>query len=100
MSDRPHVRAEPGIRFGQPNVKGVSAEVLGDLVFAGDPVDEVAEDYGMTRGDVLVACWYLGMYGGKAWVRRWRSWCNDVYDLLARNNPDYTAVPDPPSRES
>jgi uncharacterized protein (DUF433 family) len=100
VADRPRVEVEPGIRFGYPHVRGVSVEVLGGQVFAGDSVDEVADDYPyMSRGHVLLACWYLGMHGSKAWVRRWRMWAVDVYVLLARDRPDYSAVPDPPTKE-
>jgi uncharacterized protein (DUF433 family) len=56
----PRIIADPRIRFGKPVIKGtrVPIEVLVGGVAAGMPVDEVAEEYGVTRRDVLAALTY------------------------------------------
>jgi len=55
---RPHddpkspVRIEPDVRFGRPNIKGISTEVLWEQVEAGADEDEVAEAFGLEVDDV------------------------------------------------
>jgi uncharacterized protein (DUF433 family) len=55
---RPHddpkspVRIEPDVRFGRPNVKGISTEVLWEQVEAGADEDEVAQAFGLAVDDV------------------------------------------------
>lgn len=55
---RPHddpkspVRIEPDVRFGRPNVKGISTEALWDQLDAGADEDEVAESFGLGIDDV------------------------------------------------
>jgi uncharacterized protein (DUF433 family) len=55
---RPHddpkspVRIEPDVRFGRPNIKGISTEVLSEQVEAGADEDEVAEAFGLAVDDV------------------------------------------------
>lgn len=101
MDDRPHVRVDPAQRFGQPNVRGIGVEAVGGMVWAGGTVDEVAGDYGIDRADVLVACWHLGLHGAKRWRKRWRKWALKAHEHLWNvSTVDYTAVPDPPSREN
>lgn len=94
--DRPHVRIDPAIQSGDPVVKGVSVETIADHVWIGEGVDEVARDYGFTRSDILVACWYMGTRG---WRRRWGSWAGAVHPAPWRAKADYDAIPDPPTRD-
>lgn len=57
---RPHLIIDPGIQFGRPCVPGtrVPAAALAGLVAAGENVDQTADDYDVTRQDVLLACWW------------------------------------------
>lgn len=96
--DRPHVRVDPAQRFGQPAVRGISCDAIADMLIAEEDVDVVADEYGLTRADVLVACWYLGLYGTPRWRRRWWTWASDVagpamWDI---RTVEYDAIPDPP----
>jgi uncharacterized protein (DUF433 family) len=101
MAERPHVRVDPAMRFGQPIVRGAPVDILGEMVWNGDTVDEVAAEYVVDRADVLVACWYLGLHGPKRWRKRWREWALKAHEQLwDTSTVDYRAVPDPPSRES
>jgi uncharacterized protein (DUF433 family) len=96
MGDRPYVRIDPAQRFGQPSVGGVSTDMLAGQVWAGLEVAEVADEYGLRREDVLVACWWAGRYGPKGLRRAFRVWAEEVDARLWRK--DY-AVPDPPSKD-
>lgn len=100
MSDRPHVRFDPAQCFGYPMVKGASVEAVAGMVWAGEPVDVVAEDYDIDRADVLVACWYMGLHGSKKWRKRWRDWVLTAHERMWwASTCDYTSIPDPPDRD-
>lgn len=101
---RPVVTVEPGVGFGRPTVRGISVEVLAGMVWAGDSVDELAEQYEITRYEVLVACWFQARHGhfgrGRddvAWKAAWRPWLEAVEEPLWRGQ--YDQVPDPPHKE-
>jgi uncharacterized protein (DUF433 family) len=107
MPDRPRVTVDPGVRFGAPAVKGVSVEAIAGMLWAGESVDVVADEYGLTRAEVIVAAWYAGQYGlpGKRrrlaatplWRRRWGKWAESVNgDLWRASTVDYDKIPDPP----
>jgi uncharacterized protein (DUF433 family) len=50
---------DPRIRFGMPQIDGVSTCVIGGRYKAGDTdVDDLAEDFGLTRQQVLIALAY------------------------------------------
>ena len=96
-SDRPHVRVDPAQSWGQPAVKGVSCEAIAGMLLAGEDVDTVADEYGLTRADVLVACWYLGRLGPRRYRRLWAVWAGEAHQLMWRSDSvDYGTVPDPP----
>ncbi len=108
---RPHVSHDPCQRWGDPAVsgKGISVRVVAEQVWAGERVDVVADEYDLTRGDVLVACWHAGRVGlpGKRgyrptrlWPGRWRGWSDQVDRVLARakTDEDYARIPDPPDK--
>lgn len=56
----PRIVLNPKIRFGRPVIEGtrVPIEVLVGGVAAGMRVEDVAEEYGVTRRDVLAAVNY------------------------------------------
>jgi uncharacterized protein (DUF433 family) len=56
----PRVVADPAIRHGKPVIEGtrVPVYVVVGHVAAGTPIDEVAEEFGITRDDVLAALAY------------------------------------------
>lgn len=51
----------PGYQFGAVccGTTRTPAMAVAGCVFAGDNVDQVADDYGLTRLQVLTACWWL-----------------------------------------
>jgi uncharacterized protein (DUF433 family) len=61
---RPHddpaspVRMAPTVRFGRPNVKGISTEVLWEHVDAGEDFEDVAEAFDLDVSDVRWALAY------------------------------------------
>lgn len=94
--DRPVVTTDPAVRFGYPTMRGVPVEAIAEHVWEGSSLDSIAEDFGLTREQVLVACWYQGIHGTRAWRQRWKSWATEAHKELWHSRYD---VPDPPSRE-
>jgi uncharacterized protein (DUF433 family) len=56
----PGIAVDPGICSGKPVIKGtrVPVEVVLEQLSLGAAVEEVAEEYGLTRDDVLAALGY------------------------------------------
>ena len=93
----PHVEIDPSMRFGRPHIRGIPVDSIGGMLAAGESVATVADEYGMTRGEVLVACWYLGLYGTRRWKRLLRDWANPAGEQMWHcNTVNYDDVPDPP----
>jgi uncharacterized protein (DUF433 family) len=56
----PGITVDPKVRFGRPIIKGTRVDVvtiLGHLA-AGDSMEELKEDYGLSRDQVLAAIRY------------------------------------------
>lgn len=85
----------PGRLSGQPAIAGhrLSCALIGDYAQA-MPVAEICRMYSLTRGDVLVACWYLATLGGRGWRKRWGAWVAEYAGPFWHG--DYAAIPDPP----
>lgn len=112
-SGSPYVGISPAMKSGQPTINNTRLPVyiVCGHVWLGETVDEVAAEFDITRGDVLVACWYAGTYGlpserrlGLApkpkWRQRWGVWAESVRDALwATRSVDYDTIPDPPDRD-
>jgi uncharacterized protein (DUF433 family) len=49
---------DPDVRFGTPAVRGIPTEALADQVRAGDPIEMVAEDFGLALDDLIAALDY------------------------------------------
>jgi uncharacterized protein (DUF433 family) len=56
----PGVVVDPEVRFGKPVIKGtrVPVELVIGKLAGGMTADEIAEEYGITQGDVLAALGY------------------------------------------
>lgn len=91
---RPVVTVDPAMRFGRPAVRGVSVEALAELVTSGEPVDAIADDYRLRRGDVLVACWHESRYGTRPHRRAWAEWLVGAEPSMAHGA--WATIPDPP----
>lgn len=65
---RPHdeedspVLMTPDQRFGRPMIKGISTEVLWEHDDAGESIEAIAEDFGVTAGEVRWALSYENAY--------------------------------------
>jgi uncharacterized protein (DUF433 family) len=61
MEVHPGITMDPGVRFGKPCIKGtridVVATVLGRFA-AGDKIEDIQEDYQLTRDQVMAALAY------------------------------------------
>lgn len=107
-----HISIHPGYQFGRPVIAETRTPTssLAGCVFAGDPVDAVADDYGASREEVLLACWYeldlldqkppsrLGKRDSEL-VERCADWYRFAFEALAGyDHAAYTAetLPDPP----
>lgn len=101
-----YVRWHPCFAFGQPTLgnSAIEAESVGGLVWAGDSVQGLAEDYGITVDQVRLACWWWRRhhlhvidttdFGRlKAWDRwadRFLSWAGGHTDDNPGNPPEAT----------
>jgi hypothetical protein len=85
------------VRFGRPHVRGISCEAIADVLIAGESAEAVAEHSGLTRADVLVAAWFLGLHGGWRYRRIWRRWADSASLAMVRG--EYDTVTDPPIEE-
>jgi uncharacterized protein (DUF433 family) len=103
------IAIDPAMRFGQPTINHTQlpVEAVAEIVWV-EGVDVAAEEYDLTRADVLVACWAAGTYGlpgrrkalfpVRLWVKRWGVWADEVHQALwSVASVDYEAVPDPPT---
>lgn len=52
------VRINPELRFGKPNVAGISTEVIWEHSDAGEDEDEIAETFNLSVNDVRCALSY------------------------------------------
>lgn len=96
--DRPFITHDPAMRSGQAclNHTRLPVESIAGYIWAGEGVDDVIKAYEITRADVLVACWWIGAHGPRAWRKRWGAWANSVHGELWHCRYD---VPEPPSSE-
>lgn len=97
MPDTPYVSIDPTIQYGRPCIGGtrITTENIAGRVWGGDSVDDVALDFGMTREQVLVACWYEDYL---MWGSDWFDWAEAALPLM--NAGRWDEVPDPPARKT
>ncbi|MFG2001622.1 hypothetical protein ACGFNU_20970 [Spirillospora sp. NPDC048911] len=74
----------------------MSCEAYADRVFAGESVEEVAADDEVTRDEVLLACWWVGLNDPRR-DSALRRWAEVAHASLAR--AWFDEVPDPPARD-
>lgn len=102
-STRPAVLFDPGRQFGEPRIDGsrVTVKRLVDAVWAGATAAHAADQLGVRRRDVLVACWFVTQwsptdYHRRLWRKRWGAWAAEHRHELERDDLR-DQVPDPPS---
>lgn len=93
--DRPVVVSDPGVRFGDPCVRGVSTNDLAELWVAGWTQAEILDEHDLTRAHLLTALWFEGRHGQHP---QWRQWADEVaYPVLSGWDKRYVdEVPMPP----
>lgn len=97
---RPVVSVDPAVRFGYPQVRGVPTDAAAGMVWAGEDVATVADEFNLTRAEVLVACWYETRHERPrngyraAWQRQWLEQAE-----WAMWHGNWDDVPDPPSKQ-
>lgn len=101
--ERPVLTIDPRRQFGRVCVGGsrIPAETLGEMVAAGDSVDELAEAYEVTRDEVLLAClWYqwdcetMRAKRQQRTAKAWREWALVASRVLGGWEPG--PLTDPP----
>jgi uncharacterized protein (DUF433 family) len=98
--DRPHVVIvmDPAQNFGHPALASTRTRVEHVIAWldAGETVSTICAEYGLTRGDVLVACWFEARYGVGAHPRdEWLDWLEEWEPVLWSVPCDYETVPLP-----
>lgn len=75
MSDY-HVSIDPGVHFGEPCLAGrrLTTELIAKAWRNGMSIEDIADNWEIERGDILVACWYQARYGSWTWRKRWADW--------------------------
>lgn len=96
--ERPVVRVAPHLGWGYPTIGLVPTEVVAGAVWAGDPVNTVADDYSLTRPQVLIACWHEARHNAEH-TAQWAEWLTAAEPAMARPDPDWHQIPDPPTRK-
>lgn len=87
----------PGRRSGEPCVYGtrIPTENVATDTFMRDVACALHCYPQITRGQVLVACWFHATQGSRTWRRRWGAWAKQYEGELWKS--DWDAVPDPPN---
>src|SRR6185503_10686397 len=97
---RPSVSFDPSMRFGCPQIRGVSVEAIADALLAeGDPA-VVAAEYDMSRVDLALACWFAARWGlphkrarRLVPVADWKGWLDRFEDELWHDDLDKVPLP-------
>ncbi|MER7166804.1 hypothetical protein ABT336_12170 [Micromonospora sp. NPDC000207] len=96
---RPAITIDPAVAWGGPAVRGIGTVHIAGAVSAGDTVMAVAADYGLTRHEVLLACWWEGTQGEHR--QAWQEWAEQAHQTLGGwTAAEVDAIPDPPTRTS
>ncbi len=95
----PRIVVDPAIRWGRAVVEGTptaTVDVAG-MITGGDTVADACDEYGLTRHQVLLACWHEAVNGD--YQQQWGKWGAGVGHTLAYGGPaEVDALPDPPAR--
>jgi uncharacterized protein (DUF433 family) len=89
------VSIHPGYQFGRPVIHGtrIPTSSLAEHVLAGDSVQAVAEDYGISEEAVLLACWYEWHQGDRRTRRA--KWAESAWWWLAGHKGAQPPAPPP-----
>ena len=101
--DRPRVSIDPAVQGGTPCCSDtrIPAEMMARVWWEGQfTKEQMLESWpSLTVPDLLVAFWYMGVYGGARWRRRFGLWAKNVHGELWNLAPDYETLPWPSQKE-
>lgn len=91
---RPVITVDPAVNWGRPQIRGIPTNAVAGMFASGEGLETVAEDYDLTRHEVLLALWHEAVYGGHP---GWRAWSEEAGAVLGgwRGSPDTLEPPDP-----
>lgn len=79
----PDIRVSPKMKFGEPCIAGhrLPAGFIADHYwYLGESLQaEILDAYELTRGEVVVACWFVAAHGTWAQRKRWKPWLDAVW---------------------
>lgn len=95
-----HVDVDPARQFGQPCVGGtrIPTRAVADFVYAGIPVEEACEMWGLDRRAVLTALWYEARHGTRRTKKAWGEWGKEAGLMLWHSEGELPEAP--PSRST
>jgi uncharacterized protein (DUF433 family) len=76
-TEHPYIWVSPERLGGEPCLGGhrIAAEQIAESYWLGWSPEKIAEEHpGVTLAGVLVCCWFVRVYGGPHWKRRWPHW--------------------------
>jgi uncharacterized protein (DUF433 family) len=82
---RAHISLDPGIKSGEPCIAGtrLTAAWMADHIWSGWTLQDIQKDWDyLTRADLMVACWYVGIHTSRTWRKRWGKWAKDAHGFL------------------
>lgn len=96
--DRPVITIDPRLKFGRPQIKGISTDAIAGMVRAGEPLATVAAEYDLSVHEVILACWWEAQ-PGQRYRREWHGWADRVAPALGGWEPlDVDVIEEPPAR--
>lgn len=105
MSGELRVVHMPGRMGGDATIGDtrITCRDVAGMVWAGDTVADLAEDFGLTRDQVRLACWWLVEHAvqhddweGMAW-EAWEAWAEQWVTLARNGDGDRAGDPTPKS---
>ncbi len=90
------VVADPGVNHGYPSIRGVPVMNITGRILGGEDPMQVGVDYGLSRAEMLTACWHTARFGLRADRRHWADWLNGVEEAMWSGR-GYEAMPFPPA---
>jgi len=95
MTDN-HIRVDPTINYGYPTIGGAPVDAITMRIWAGEPINEVTDDFHLTRTQAIIACWYQALHGTSSWRDRWGKWRTTTDEHLWSGNHQH--LTDPPNQ--
>lgn len=93
----PTITIAPGFYSGEPCIRWrLPADLIALDWWNNWKLEDLMDNYEITRGDVLVSCWYMAKYGPRSWRKRWGEWLQKADGELWYGR--YETCPMPPQK--